>query len=289
MNEFKQGDIYHGFKMVHTDEVNEINSRAYLFEHVKSGARLLYLQNDDNNKVFSISFRTPPEDNTGVFHILEHSVLCGSDKYPVKEPFVELLKGSLSTFLNAFTFSDKTMYPVASKNEKDFLNLMDVYLDAVFHPNIYKYKEILDQEGWHYELNDARKPLNYKGVVYNEMKGAFSSPEGLLERTNQQSLYPDTTYGFESGGDPLDIPALTYDHFIDSHKKYYSPANSYIYLYGDMDIDEKLAYLDEAYLSAYDKKWSIPRLKSRRRSAGRTKWCASIRFCPMRMPKIKPI
>lgn len=253
MNEFKQGDIYHGFKMVHTDEVNDINSRAYLFEHVKSGARLLYLQNDDSNKVFSISFRTPPEDNTGVFHILEHSVLCGSGKYPVKEPFVELLKGSLSTFLNAFTFSDKTMYPVASKNEKDFLNLMDVYMDAVFHPNIYKYKEILDQEGWHYELNDVHEPLNYKGVVYNEMKGAFSSPEGLLERANQQSLFPDTTYGFESGGDPLEIPELTYDHFIASHKKYYSPANSYIYLYGNMDIDEKLAYLDEAYLGAYDK------------------------------------
>ncbi|RYL94292.1 insulinase family protein [Sporolactobacillus sp. THM7-4] len=253
MSHFKQNAIVHGFKLVHTDEVHEINSRAYLFEHVRSGARLLYLQNDDDNKVFSISFRTPPEDNTGVFHILEHSVLCGSEKYPVKEPFVELLKGSLSTFLNAFTFSDKTMYPVASRNEKDFLNLIGVYMDAVFHPDIYKYKEILEQEGWHYELNSPDDEIKYKGVVYNEMKGAFSSPEGLLQRTNQNSLFPDTAYGFESGGDPLEIPELTYEHFIDSHKKYYSPSNSYIYLYGNMDIDEKLDFLDKAYLSTYDR------------------------------------
>ncbi|EST12603.1 insulinase family protein [Sporolactobacillus laevolacticus] len=248
-----QNKLCHGFRLLHTDTIQDIHSEAYVFEHEKSGARLLFLKNDDDNKVFSISFRTPPENNTGVFHILEHSVLCGSDKYPVKEPFVELLKGSLNTFLNAFTFSDKTMYPVASKNDKDFKNLMDVYLDAVFHPNIYKYKEILQQEGWHYELENAEDPINYKGVVYNEMKGAFSSPEGLLMRANQNSLFPDTSYGYESGGDPLYIPDLTQDYFEQCHKKYYSPANSYIYLYGNMDIEEKLAYLDQAYLSSYDR------------------------------------
>ncbi|KHD37305.1 peptidase M16 [Clostridium acetobutylicum] len=253
MNCFKKDSIYHGFKFVSEEDINEINSKAFMFEHVKSGARLLYLQNEDKNKVFSISFRTPPKDSTGVFHILEHSVLCGSDKYPVKEPFVELLKGSLNTFLNAFTFSDKTMYPVASQNDKDFLNLMDVYLDAVFHPNIYKYEEIFQQEGWHYELNSKDENISYKGVVYNEMKGAFSSPEGVLMRKIQNSLFPDNTYGFESGGDPDDIPDLTYDAFLDSHKKYYSPSNSYIYLYGDMDIEEKLKYIDEEYLKNYDR------------------------------------
>ncbi|MCI1881786.1 MAG: insulinase family protein [Sporolactobacillus sp.] len=253
MTQYEADHVYHGFKLLHSEHVPEITSDAYLFEHVKSGARLLFLQNEDDNKVFSITFRTPPQDDTGVFHILEHSVLCGSDKYPVKEPFVELLKGSLNTFLNAFTFSDKTMYPVASKNDKDFQNLIDVYLDAVFHPNIYKYREILQQEGWHYELNKAEDPINIKGVVYNEMKGAFSSPEGLLMRANQNSLFPDTAYGFESGGDPLHIPELTYEHFIASHKKYYSPTNSYLYLYGKMDIDKKLAYLDAQYLSAYDR------------------------------------
>lgn len=253
MEKYQQNSVYHGFQCLHIEEVKEISSTAYLFEHIKSGARLLYLQNEDDNKVFTISFRTPPEDDTGVFHILEHSVLCGSEKYPVKEPFVELLKGSLNTFLNAFTFSDKTMYPLASTNDKDFQNLIDVYLDAVFHPNIYKYKEILEQEGWHYELKDVKDDITLKGVVYNEMKGAFSSPEGLLMRANQNSLFPDTAYGYESGGDPMHIPELTYQHFIDSHKKYYSPANSYIYLYGKLDIDQKLAFLDRNYLSAYDR------------------------------------
>jgi Predicted Zn-dependent peptidases, insulinase-like len=252
MTQYQENEVYHGFQFLHKEQIADIGSEAFLFRHVKSGARLLYLRNDDENKVFTISFRTPPEDNTGVFHILEHSVLCGSAKYPVKEPFVELLKGSLSTFLNAFTFSDKTMYPLASKNDKDFQNLIDVYLDAVFHPNIYKYKEILQQEGWHYELNDVKDPINLKGVVYNEMKGVFSSPEGLLMRANQNSLFPDNAYGFESGGDPESIPDLTYQHFIDSHRKYYSPANSYIYLYGKLDIDQKLDYLDKSYLSKYD-------------------------------------
>lgn len=253
MSILKKNDIYHGFEFLQEEEVKEINAKAFIFQHVKSGARLLYLQNDDENKVFSISFRTPPKDSTGVFHILEHSVLCGSEKYPVKEPFVELLKGSLNTFLNAFTFSDKTMYPVASKNDKDFQNLMGVYMDSVFHPNIYKYEDIFKQEGWHYELNSIDEDITYKGVVYNEMKGAFSSPDGILMRKIQNSLFPDTTYGFESGGDPENIPDLTYENFIASHKKYYSPANSYIYLYGVMNLDEKLEYLDREYLSAYEK------------------------------------
>ncbi|WP_026884785.1 insulinase family protein [Clostridium akagii] len=253
MNFFEKDDICHGFKFLQQEEVKEINATAFIFQHVKSGAKLLYLENDDDNKVFSISFRTPPKDSTGVFHILEHSVLCGSEKYPVKEPFVELLKGSLNTFLNAFTFSDKTMYPVASKNNKDFLNLIGVYMDSVFHPNIYKYEDIFKQEGWHYELNKADEDITYKGVVYNEMKGAFSSPDGILMRKIQNSLFPDTTYGFESGGDPENIPDLTYENFIDSHKKYYSPANSYIYLYGAMNLEEKLEFLDKEYLSSYDK------------------------------------
>ncbi len=253
MNFFEKDDICHGFKFLQQEEVKEINATAFIFQHVKSGAKLLYLENDDDNKVFSISFRTPPKDSTGVFHILEHSVLCGSEKYPVKEPFVELLKGSLNTFLNAFTFSDKTMYPVASKNDKDFLNLIGVYMDSVFHPNIYKYEDIFKQEGWHYELNKADEEITYKGVVYNEMKGAFSSPDGILMRKIQNSLFPDTTYGFESGGDPENIPDLTYDNFIASHKKYYSPANSYIYLYGNMNLENKLEFLDREYLSGYDK------------------------------------
>ncbi|MFT8871878.1 MAG: insulinase family protein [Sporolactobacillus sp.] len=253
MPSFEPGHTYHGFNCLHAERVEDIHSQIYQFEHVKSGAKLLAVHNSDDNKVFSISFRTPPADDTGVFHILEHSVLCGSEKYPVKEPFVELLKGSLNTFLNAFTFSDKTMYPVASRNDKDFQNLIDVYMDAVLRPNIYQYKEILQQEGWHYELDTPSDQLRYKGVVYNEMKGAFSSPEGLLMRANQASLFPDTPYSFESGGDPATIPNLTYEQFLADHRRFYSPANSYIYLYGDMAIDEKLAYLDSDYLSHYER------------------------------------
>ncbi|TDT63287.1 insulinase family protein [Fonticella tunisiensis] len=250
---FEVGKTYHGFKLIEQKEVKELNSTARLFVHEKSGARLFSLQNDDDNKVFSISFRTPPENSTGVPHIMEHSVLCGSRKFPVKEPFVELAKGSLNTYLNAMTFSDKTMYPVASKNDKDFLNLMDVYLDAVFYPNIYKYPEILMQEGWHYELENRDDELTYKGVVYNEMKGAFSSPEGVLMRKVQESLFPDTTYRYESGGDPDVIPELTYEEFIDFHKKYYHPSNSYIYLYGNGNIDELLKFIDGEYLKNFDK------------------------------------
>ena len=247
------GKIYSGFKLEKESIIKEINSTTRLFYHEKSGAKLYYIENDDDNKVFSVSFRTPPKDSTGVAHILEHSVLCGSRKFPLKEPFVELIKGSLNTFLNAFTFSDKTMYPVASKNDKDFLNLMDVYLDAVFYPNIYKYKEIMMQEGWHYELNSPEDEITYKGVVYNEMKGAFSSPESILFRKIQESLYPDTAYGVESGGDPCIIPELTQENFTAFHKKYYHPSNSYIYLYGNMDIEKDLKFLNDKYLSDFDK------------------------------------
>jgi len=232
-------------------EVKELNSTAWLFIHEKSGARLLYLQNDDDNKVFSITFRTPPSDSTGVPHIMEHSVLCGSRKFPVKEPFVELVKGSLNTFLNAMTYPDKTMYPVASRNDKDFINLMDVYLDAVFYPSIYEKPETLMQEGWHYELEDKDQPLTYRGVVYNEMKGAFSSPEEVLFRKIKESLYPDTPYANESGGDPDYIPDLTQEDFINFHKKYYHPSNSYIYLYGNGDMDAHLKFLNEEYLQHF--------------------------------------
>lgn len=218
----------------------------------KSGARLFLLSCDDENKVFSIGFRTPPSDSTGVAHILEHSVLCGSDKFPVKDPFVELVKGSLNTFLNAMTYPDKTVYPVASCNEKDFQNLMNVYLDAVLHPNIYREPKIFMQEGWHYELESPESDLIYNGVVYNEMKGAFSSPEEVLDRYTRKTLFPDNCYGQESGGDPAFIPDLTYENFLAFHKRYYHPSNSYIYLYGDMDMEEKLAWLDKEYLSQYD-------------------------------------
>lgn len=242
-----------GFTLSKSEFITELNSTAYYMTHTKSGARLLYIKNDDDNKVFSIAFKTPPKDSTGTPHILEHSVLCGSRKFPVKEPFVELAKGSLNTFLNAMTFSDKTMYPIASKNQKDFRNLMDVYLDAVFFPDIYRYKEILMQEGWHYDIDDKSKDITIKGVVYNEMKGAFSSPESLLMSKSQEVLFPDTPYGFESGGDPKVIPELTYEGFIDFHKKYYHPSNSFIYLYGDLDIEDTLSFIDKEYLSSFDK------------------------------------
>ena len=220
--------------------------------HKKSGARIAVISNDDDNKVFYIGFRTPPEDSTGVAHIIEHTVLCGSDKYPVKDPFVELVKGSLNTFLNAMTYPEKTIYPIASCNDKDFQNLMSVYMDAVFHPNIYKYQEIFKQEGWHYELESEDAPVTINGVVYNEMKGAFSSPDDVLSRQIMTSLFPDTTYANVSGGDPLHIPELTYEEYLDFHRRYYHPCNSYIYLYGDMDVAEKLAWMDEEYLSKYE-------------------------------------
>ncbi len=247
----KINEMLHGFRLLKMQAVKEVDSTAYEFVHEKSGARLFFLQNKDDNKVFSVTFRTPPTDDTGVPHIVEHSTLCGSRKFPLKEPFVELVKGSLNTFLNAMTFPDKTMYPVASRNDKDFQNLMDVYLDAVFYPAMYDTPEVLMQEGWHYEIEKPEDPLQYSGVVYNEMKGALSSPEDLLETRTLQALYPDTTYHAESGGNPEKIPELTQENFIGFHKKYYHPANSYIFLYGDMDIDAKLKFLDEEYLSHF--------------------------------------
>ena len=240
------------FELVFDEKLEDLKSLGLVFKHKKSGARVIVLSNEDDNKVFSIGFRTPPEDSTGVAHILEHSVLCGSKHFPAKDPFVELVKGSLNTFLNAMTYSDKTIYPVASCNDKDFQNLMHVYLDAVFYPNIYQREEIFKQEGWHYELESEEGELKYNGVVYNEMKGVFSSPEQQLFRVIQQSLFPDTTYGTESGGDPDNIPELTYNQFLDFHKKYYHPSNSYIYLYGDFDVEEKLAWMDANYLSAFE-------------------------------------
>ena len=240
------------YELLEKHTIEELDSVAYLLKHKKSGARIALLSNDDENKVFSIGFRTPPQDSTGLPHILEHSVLCGSKKFPVKDPFVELCKGSLNTFLNAMTYSDKTVYPVASCNDADFQNLMNVYLDAVLYPNIYEKEEIFRQEGWHYELEDVDGELTINGVVYNEMKGAFSSPEDVLDREIMAALFPDTPYGNESGGNPDAIPNLTWEQFLAFHKKYYHPSNSYIYLYGNMDMAEKLQWMDEAYLSAFD-------------------------------------
>lgn len=250
----KLNKTYHGFKFLEEKFVKEINSQVRLLQHEKSGARLLAINNDDDNKAFSVSFRTPPHNSTGLPHILEHSVLCGSRKFPLKDPFVQLAKGSLNTFLNAMTFPDKTMYPIASTNEKDFLNLMDVYLDAVFYPNIYNRKEILMQEGWHHELEDKAGELSYKGVVYNEMKGALSSPESLLYRKIQESLFPDSPYGYESGGEPEVIPELSQEEFLAFHTKYYHPSNSFIFLYGDGVLEEQLKFIDESYLKDFDAK-----------------------------------
>ena len=245
--------MYKNYKIINEKELKDINSFGVLLNHEKSGAKVLLLKNDDENKSFAIGFRTPPYDDTGLPHILEHSVLCGSRKFPVKEPFVELMKSSLNTFLNAMTFPDKTIYPVASCNEKDFKNLMDVYMDAVLYPNIHKKEEIFKQEGWHYELDSKDGELIYNGVVYNEMKGAFSSPDGILGRESLNSLFPDTAYGVESGGNPDFIPTLTYDKFKEFHKKYYHPSNSYIILYGNCNMENILNWLDEEYLSGFDK------------------------------------
>lgn len=232
--------------------LEELNGVGYILEHKKTKARVVVVSNEDENKVFQIGFRTPPTDDTGVPHILEHSVLCGSKKFPLKDPFVELVKGSLNTFLNAMTYSDKTVYPIASCNDKDFHNLMHVYLDAVFYPNIYENEKIMQQEGWHYSIENPEDDIVYNGVVYNEMKGVFSSPEQQLMRVIQKSLLPDTPYGFESGGDPEYIPDLTQEAFLKFHKTYYHPSNSYIYLYGNMDVEENLAFIDEEYLSKFD-------------------------------------
>lgn len=258
------GTTCHGFAVERCETVPELDSDAYVLRHIASGARLLYLACDDENKAFAIGFKTPPADSTGVFHILEHSVLCGSAKFPVKEPFVDLIKSSMQTFLNAMTYPDKTIYPVATTNEQDLYNLMDVYLDAVFNPAIYTKPTIFEQEGWHYELDlpegaesegddssaSLRKgTLRYNGVVFNEMKGALSDPMSVLDDAVNAALYPDTAYAHESGGDPRAIPALTYEQFLDTHARHYNPSNSYITLYGDLDVDRALAFLDEHYLS----------------------------------------
>ncbi len=234
--------------------IEEMQSEGIVLEHKKTKAKIFLLSNEDDNKVFCIGFRTPPDDNTGLPHILEHSVLCGSEKFPLKDPFVELVKGSLNTFLNAMTYPDKTVYPVASCNERDFQNLMDVYMDAVLHPNIYREEKIFRQEGWHYELESPDSLMIYNGVVYNEMKGAYSAPEGMLDRYTQSVLFPDNCYGKDSGGDPAVIPELTYEKFLDFHRTYYHPSNSYIYLYGNMDMAEKLIWLDEEYLCHYEER-----------------------------------
>ena len=258
------GTTCHGFAVERRETVPELDSDAYVLRHTVSGARLLYLACDDENKAFAIGFKTPPADSTGVFHILEHSVLCGSAKFPVKEPFVDLIKSSMQTFLNAMTYPDKTIYPVATTNEQDLYNLMDVYLDAVFNPAIYTKPTIFEQEGWHYELDLPESveiegsdssaslregTLRYNGVVFNEMKGALSDPMSVLDDAVNAALYPDTAYAHESGGDPRAIPALTYEQFLDTHARHYNPSNSYIMLYGDLDVDRALAFLDERYLS----------------------------------------
>lgn len=258
------GTTCHGFAVERCETVPELDSDAYVLRHTSSGARLLYLACDDENKAFAIGFKTPPADSTGVFHILEHSVLCGSAKFPVKEPFVDLIKSSMQTFLNAMTYPDKTIYPVATTNEQDLYNLMDVYLDAVFNPAIYTKPTIFEQEGWHYELDlpegaegeggDSSASLRegtlrYNGVVFNEMKGALSDPMSVLDDAVNAALYPDNAYAHESGGDPRAIPALTYEQFLDTHARHYNPSNSYITLYGDLDVDRALAFLDERYLS----------------------------------------
>lgn len=242
------------YEILDEHRIEDVQSDGFILRHKKSGARIAILSNNDDNKVFYIGFRTPPEDETGVPHIIEHTTLCGSKKFPVKDPFIELAKGSLNTFLNAMTYPDKTVYPVASCNVQDFKNLMDVYLDAVFNPNITKYKEIFKQEGWHYELTGKDDELKINGVVYNEMKGAYSSPDEVLSSQIYRSLFPDNTYSKDSGGNPEYIPKLTYEAYLDFYHKYYHPSNSYIYLYGDMDVVERLEWLDKEYLSLYDYK-----------------------------------
>lgn len=242
------------YEILDEHRVEDVQSDGFILRHKKSGARIAILSNNDDNKVFYIGFRTPPEDETGVPHIIEHTTLCGSKKFPVKDPFIELAKGSLNTFLNAMTYPDKTVYPIASCNDQDFKNLMDVYLDAVFNPNITKYEEIFKQEGWHYELTGKDDELKINGVVYNEMKGAYSSPDEVLSSQIYRSLFPDNTYSKDSGGNPEYIPRLTYEAYLDFYHKYYHPSNSYIYLYGDMDVVERLEWLDKEYLSLYDYK-----------------------------------
>lgn len=242
--------VVHGFELVRDERVAEVNSRARLWRHARTGAQLLSLENDDENKVFGITFRTTPSDSTGAPHILEHVVLAGSEKYPLKDPFFEMVKGSLATFINAITYPDKTVYPAASTNLQDFYNLLDVYADAVFHPLMTPEK--LAQEGWHFEMTAADAPLGYRGIVFNEMKGAYSSPDNLLGRFSRQALFPDNTYGVDSGGDPAEIPNLTYEQFRRFYETYYHPSNALLYFYGDDDPDERLRRMDD-YLRPFDR------------------------------------
>jgi Zn-dependent M16 (insulinase) family peptidase len=255
---FSQPANSHGFKLIEKRFVKEVNADCYIYEHIKSGARLLKVASSDENKTFGIAFKTIPSSDNGIAHIMEHSVLNGSKNFPVKSPFDVLSKGSLKTFLNAFTSKDFTMYPYASMNDKDYFNLMYVYMDAVFNPLIYSDPRILKQEGWHYELTSKDAPVIYKGVVYNEMKGAYSAPTRELSYQVYKNLFPDSPYGWESGGYPSAIPSLTYEEFLNFHKKYYSPENSYIFLYGNADLEKELAFLDEKYLSKYSKTGVLP-------------------------------
>ncbi|AKL94348.1 peptidase [Clostridium aceticum] len=250
---YKVGEVYYGFQLIEENHVEEISSKVRVFEHTQSGAKLIHLENDDSNKVFSINFRTPPSDNTGSPHILEHSVLNGSENFPVKSPFIEMNKRSLSTFLNALTYPDRTSYIAASRNHKDFRNLLHVYLDAVFFPKVLKEEKIFMQEGWHYDLKNPEDELTYNGVVYNEMRGAYSNPVNVLVKQNQKSLFPDTPYAYDSGGDPQVIPQLSYEALIDFYKTYYHPSNTYIYLYGNLDLQETLKFIHNEYLSKFQK------------------------------------
>lgn len=258
---YEEGEIYHGFKLEEKRFVKEVNAECLYFNHLQSGARLFKIMSDDVNKTFCIAFKTIPESDAGTPHIMEHGVLNGSKNFPVKSPFDVLSKGSLKTFLNAMTGSDITLYPIASMNEKDYFNLMHVYLDAVFYPLIYQDPRILKQEGWHYELTDTSSLIAYRGIVYNEMKGAFSNPERELYYQAGKHLFPDTPYRYSSGGYPEAIPTLTYDQYLDFHRTYYHPSNSYILLYGDGDLDKELAFINDKYLSDFqksDKSISIP-------------------------------
>ena len=249
----EKNDILSGFIVLDRQSVDELDAVLWQMEHQKSGARLVWLERAEENKTFGIAFQTQPWDDTGIFHILEHSVLCGSERYPVKEPFVELMKSSLNTFLNAMTFPDRTFYPVSSRNDQDFINLLRVYMDAVLHPLLHSRPEIFGQEGWHYELDEDGAPF-CKGVVFNEMKGTFASPDALLEREMTRCLFPDTCYRFVSGGDPEHIPELTYEAFTAAHRRLYHPSNSYIFLDGRLNIGEILAILDSEYLSGYERR-----------------------------------
>ena len=273
------------FELIFEKEVSELKGLVRFYRHIRTGAELLSIINEEDNKVFGICFRTPPPDSSGVAHILEHSVLCGSRKYPVKEPFIELVKGSLKTFLNAFTYPDKTCYPVASQNVQDFYNLVDVYLDAVFYPRLTPF--VLQQEGWHYELDDPEGPLTIKGVVYNEMKGVYSSPDSMLSEMSQQSLFPDTTYGLDSGGDPRVIPSLSFEQFKSFHERFYHPSNARIYFYGNDDPDRRLEIIQE-YLKDFNRtepESSVPLQMSKTEPA---RIVARLQWVRRRLPAERP-